>query len=113
MDNVRPKLLIKGIGASRGKYRGKVYIVANKGRNSPLAEEVEVVVVPFLSPFDIFIVLHAKALIMEHGGVTSHGAVIARELGIPCVIAENAINLLKDGMDVFVDGDEGCIYVYQ
>ncbi len=50
----------------------------------------------------------AVALITEHGGRTSHAAIVSRELGLPCIIGTlNATKVLKDGMDVTVDCSEG------
>jgi len=53
--------------------------------------------------------LFAKAagLVIERGGMLSHGAVVAREMGIPAVVCDGATRLLKDGETVAVDGNHG------
>ena len=53
--------------------------------------------------------LFAKAagLVIERGGILSHGAVVAREMGIPAVVCDGATRLLKDGERVTVDGNHG------
>jgi len=55
--------------------------------------------------------LFAKAagLVIERGGMLSHGAVVAREMGIPAVVCDGATRLLEDGETVTVDGDLGCL----
>ncbi|MFS1511815.1 pyruvate kinase [Chengkuizengella sp. SCS-71B] len=53
----------------------------------------------------------ASAIITETGGLTSHAAVVGVELGIPVIVnVENALNILKDGMDVSVYSEQGFIY---
>ncbi len=55
-----------------------------------------------------------KGLIVENGGMLSHAAIVSRELGIPAVIgAENALNILKDGQVVEINGNIGEISVIQ
>jgi pyruvate,water dikinase len=52
----------------------------------------------------------AGALVMEMGGVISHGAVVAREYGIPAVVGvPNATTLLRTGQRVTVDGSAGTV----
>ena len=53
----------------------------------------------------------ASAVVVEEGGLTSHTAIVALELGIPCIVsAEGALSLLSDGMLVTVDGYRGILY---
>ncbi|MGQ0420650.1 PEP-utilizing enzyme, partial [Bacillus sp. HC-Mk] len=53
-----------------------------------------------------------KGLVTEVGGLMTHGAVIAREYGLPAVVGvENATKLIKDGQRIRVHGTEGYIEV--
>jgi pyruvate kinase len=53
----------------------------------------------------------ASAIITEEGGLTSHAAIVALELGVPCIVsAPEAMRLLQDGMLVTVDGSRGVVY---
>lgn len=53
----------------------------------------------------------ASAIICEEGGLTSHAAILALEMGIPCVVsATDAMSLLEDGMLITVDGSRGLVY---
>jgi pyruvate,water dikinase len=55
--------------------------------------------------------LRAKAVVMEVGGYLSHGAIVAREYGIPAVVnVPGVMKSLKDGEQLTVDGDEGKVY---
>jgi phosphohistidine swiveling domain-containing protein len=52
------------------------------------------------------------ALVTDSGGILSHPAIIAREFGIPAVVATgNATSLLRDGQRVTVDGDAGVVEI--
>ena len=54
----------------------------------------------------------AKAVVTDEGGITSHAAIISRELGIPCVIGTKiATRVLKDGQLVEVDANKGVVKV--
>jgi len=53
--------------------------------------------------------INAAGLVLECGGALSHGAVVAREMGIPAVVLPDATNLLQDGQIVAVDGHNGSV----
>jgi pyruvate,water dikinase len=51
-----------------------------------------------------------RGLVIERGGMLSHGAIIAREYGIPAVVGvPNATRLIADGERIHVDGDKGIV----
>lgn len=104
------KILTKGLSASPGKAKGKVTIVNSLATISDFPKG-NVLVVPFTTPLLTIAMINAAAIVTERGGVTSHCATVAREIGIPCVVrAKNATLIMKDGMEVLVDGDKGCVY---
>jgi pyruvate,water dikinase len=54
----------------------------------------------------------ASGVITEVGGILSHGAIVAREYGIPAVMSiPNATNKIKDGQTITVDGNRGVVRV--
>jgi len=56
----------------------------------------------------------ASAIVTDEGGVTSHAAIVSRELNIPCVIGtQKATSILKDGMKVQVDADNGIVKIIE
>jgi phosphohistidine swiveling domain-containing protein len=70
----------------------------------------DVVVTRAVTPALAVLVIGCAALVSETGGPLDHGAALARELGIPCVVGCNdAWSLLSDGMLVSVDGDAGAV----
>jgi pyruvate,water dikinase len=70
----------------------------------------DVVVVRAVTPALAVFIGRCAALVSETGGLLDHGAALARELGIPCVVGcRDAWTRLTDGMVVAVDGDAGQI----
>lgn len=103
-------VLLKGISASGGKVKGKVSVVKNPAKMGDIKEN-SILVTPFTTPLMVVAIFKASGIITDIGGITSHAATISRELGIPCIVGtKNATELLKDGMEVLVDGDEGFVY---
>jgi pyruvate,water dikinase len=70
-----------------------------------------VLVCPSTDPGWTPLFVGARALVMERGGVLSHGAIVARDFGIPAVVCPNATRLLGDGDRVRVDANRGRIVV--
>jgi pyruvate,water dikinase len=60
---------------------------------------------PGLAP----LMLAAGAVVVERGGILSHGAIVARQIGLPAVAVSQATRLLRDGQIVVVDGHQGCV----
>ncbi|MBI2436379.1 MAG: hypothetical protein HYV41_01375 [Candidatus Magasanikbacteria bacterium] len=72
----------------------------------------EILVAPMTSPEYIFAMKKASAVITDVGGITSHAAVVSRELGIPCIVGTKyATNVLKDGDRVEIDVEKGKIII--
>ncbi len=71
----------------------------------------DVIVTRAVTPALAVLVVGCGALVSETGGPLDHGAALARELGIPCVVGcEGAFSALTDGMFVTVDGATGAVY---
>ncbi len=103
-------LIAQGLGASTGIVTGRVRVLASPNELDQL-EAGEVLVVQHSSPAWSTGMLQAGAIISEHGGIICHAAIVAREMGVPCVVAvDRATSLLANGMLVCVDGEAGTIY---
>ena len=102
-------VVANGIGASAGTYTGPVRIVSALSELSGLAEG-DVLVVRASNPAWTIGMLRSGAIVTELGGPICHAAIVARELGIPAVVAvENVMSLLTPGMRVTVDGTAGTV----
>ena len=70
----------------------------------------EILVAPLTNPVWTPLFAIAGGLVTEVGGILSHGAIVAREYGIPAVMAvPGATKLLKDGERLVVDGSKGLV----
>jgi pyruvate,water dikinase len=106
----KQKIILKGIPASPGIVRGKVKIVRGI-EDSDKFEEGSILVTKITDPSMIVMIGKAKAIVTDIGGLTSHPAIISREFGIPCVVAaQKATQVLKEGMEVEVNGSKGEVY---
>jgi len=99
---------IRGTPASPGIARGIARVI-----RSPIGarlEPGEVLVAPSTDPGWTPLFLTAGALVMEMGGMMSHGAVVAREYGIPAVVGvPDATGRIATGEHVMVDGSAGTV----
>jgi pyruvate,water dikinase len=104
------KILLKGVAASKGIVKGRIRVLLNPNEVNKF-QAGEILVLPSSSPLYTVAILKASAIITDIGGILSHAAIVARELGIPCVTgAGKATEILKDNMEITVDGEEGVVY---
>ena len=98
-----------GIPVSAGVYEGRARILYSPEESSRL-EKGDILVTRGTNPAWTPMFLNLGAIIMESGGPISHGAVVAREYGIPAVVGVGeATNLIKDGQIVRVNGESGQV----
>ncbi len=101
---------IHGLSASPGVGTGTVRVALNtEGINR--VRDGDVLVIRYADRHVMHVINRLSALVCDVGGRTSHASIIAREYGVPCVIAERATKKLRDGMKVVVDGYNGTISV--
>lgn len=106
----RKKIILKGVGANSGIAAGVIRIVTDKKDFSNFKEN-EILVAKTTDPSYVMIMAKAAAIITDTGGIMSHPAIVARELGIPCVVAtKKATIVLRNGQKVKIDGEKGIIY---
>ncbi len=99
-----------GSPAAAGKYTGEVKVMLKP--NDGGLKNGQILVCPATDPAWTPLFQVAKGLIMEVGGMMTHGSVVARETGIPAVVGvPNATIKLKDGMKVEVNGSNGIIRI--
>ena len=94
-----------------GKVKGRVRILLTP-RNVNKMKKGEILVAPMTSPEFIVAMKKAAAIITDEGGITSHAAIVSRELGIPCLVGTKvATKALKDGDLVEVNANHGVIRI--
>lgn len=101
------KPLVTGLGASPGRVTGRVRVLHGP-EEGPKLQKGEVLVAAMTSPDWVATMRRAVAIITDSGGMTSHAAIVSRELRLPCVVGtRNATRVLRDGELVTVDGSAG------
>jgi pyruvate,water dikinase len=102
-------VLLHGLGASPGTATGVVRIIA-RPEQGQLLHQGEILVTTITTPDWVPLMRRAAAIITETGGMTSHAAIVSRELGIPCIVGtREATRVLRDGMTVTVSAREGTV----
>ncbi|BCL81517.1 pyruvate, phosphate dikinase [Ktedonobacteria bacterium brp13] len=119
------RLLAKGLNASPGAAFGKAIFDADRAEELGKAGTPVVLVRPETSPDDVHGMLVARGILTARGGATSHAAVVARGLGLPCVAGCEGIRVsdeqrllrvvgsdivIKEGEDISIDGATGEVF---
>ncbi len=101
-----------GIGVSTGVATGKARVLLNPADVHP-SDRDYILVCPSTDPAWTPLFLHAAGLVMERGGILSHGAVVAREYGVPAVAnIPNVTQHIADGQMLQVDGNQGTVSIF-
>ena len=100
---------LSGIAASAGAVTARVRVALTPEEGAEI-EPGEVLVAPFTDPGWTPLFTVAGAIVMDLGGLLSHGAIVAREYGIPAVVnTRTATSTLRTGQVVTVDGSAGTV----
>jgi phosphohistidine swiveling domain-containing protein len=103
--------LFRGLAVSSGVATGKARLILR----TDIGEQVlpgEILVAPFTDPGWTPYFIPAAGIIMDQGGILSHGAIIAREYGIPAVVNVGpATKIIKTGQTIQVDGNRGFVRI--
>jgi phosphoenolpyruvate synthase/pyruvate phosphate dikinase len=105
-----PAGAIAGLAVSSGIIEGRARVIMNM-EDADL-EDGDILVTTFTDPSWTPLFVSIKGLVTEVGGLMTHGAVIAREYGLPSVVGmENATRLIKDRQRIRVNGTEGYVQI--
>jgi len=104
------QLLLHGMPASPGVVMGRVVILEGP-HQCELIEDGDILVGEMTTPDYVSAMKRATAIVTEKGGRTCHAAIVARELGKPCIVGvNNALSELRPNSTVTVDGSHGDIF---
>ncbi|MDZ7957302.1 MAG: putative PEP-binding protein [Aulosira sp. DedQUE10] len=103
--------IIKGLGAARGRVTATAYVVANSQSQLEKLPPGVILVARSIKPGWLPLLQKLKGIITEQGGLTSHAAILARELGIPAVVSATDVTaLIQNGEELLLDGDRAEVY---
>ncbi|MBC1240318.1 putative PEP-binding protein [Nostoc sp. 2RC] len=102
---------IRGLAAAGGRTVANALVTINSQQKPEQIPKGVILVVPKITPDWLPLLQHVVGIITEQGGLTSHAAILARELGIAAVVnATSATSLIQTGERLLLDGDRGEIY---
>ncbi len=99
-----------GLPVSSGVVEGRARVILNM--EEAVLSDGDILVTAYTDPSWTPLFVSVKGLVTEVGGLMTHGAVIAREYGLPAVVGvENATKLIQDGQRIRVNGTEGYVEI--
>ncbi|EDM81587.1 phosphoenolpyruvate synthase [Plesiocystis pacifica SIR-1] len=105
-----PPNTLEGVSASLGVIEGTARVVLDPTRER--LEPGEILVAPFTDPGWTPLFVHAAGLVMEVGGLMTHGSVVAREYGLPAVVGvDDCTTKIRSGQRLRLDGDQGLVTI--
>lgn len=106
------KVVVKGIAAGKRGYGvGVAKVVLTPDEAAKNMKKGNVLVTDMTNPDFVPFMRIASAIVTDKGGITSHAAIVSRELSIPCVVGtETATHVMKTGKEYTVDSRNGVIY---
>lgn len=108
-ENKAGTVILQGQGASPGIFTGVVKIISSP-REINKIKKGDILVSTMTSPDFVPAMKNAGGIVTDRGGMTSHAAIVSRELGVPCVVGtKSGTTTLRDGMVVTVNGKTGEI----
>jgi phosphohistidine swiveling domain-containing protein len=101
---------VKGsVANAKGTIVGKAKVLITH-KDFEKFQEGDILFAAEATPEFVPIMKKAKAVVTDRGGITSHAAIVSRELGVPCIVgAKDATTIFKDGETVEVDSERGLI----
>jgi pyruvate kinase len=108
---VAGRILVNGIPYLKKEATGRIVKALTSAEALEKTREGDILVVRGTDKEYIPAVKKCAGLITEQSGLTSHPAILALEMRLPCVLgAQNAMEVLEDGMTVTIDGERGIVY---
>lgn len=107
--SIDPEILVRGLAASAGRIIGTAWVMEE--HQIPTDLPADAILVAARLSMQALHVKQVSGFAIEQGSLTSHSAIIARELGIPAIVgATNATRQIQTGDRVCLDGDRGLLY---
>ncbi|WP_311171165.1 phosphoenolpyruvate synthase [Halobellus ordinarius] len=102
-------VLFRGLGSSPGIASGKARIITKLDHLDQVGDG-DIIVTEMTMPDMVPAMKRASGIVTDEGGMTSHAAIISRELGVPAVVGTgSATRELEDGQQITIDGDKGTV----
>ncbi|GAA5061254.1 PEP-utilizing enzyme [Nocardia callitridis] len=104
--------VVTGVAASSGVVEGRARVVRDPSTTE--LDEGDIIVCETTDPSWVSLFLLAAGVVTDHGGMLSHGPIVARELGVPCVCGtDNGSYRISDGQRIRLNGDLGTVTILE
>jgi len=104
--------IVKGLGVSKGVTRAIAQVISPDHHHHERIPAGSVIILPNVIADYLNLIRKSAGFIMERGSAVCHGAILAREMGIPAIVGANkATSLIKTGDQILVDGDTGEVFL--
>lgn len=104
------QIITEGMAASPGIASGVVKIIHEMSDLEKI-KQGDILVTTMTNPDMVVSMQKASAILTSEGGVTAHAAIVSREMGIPAIVgAQDALEKLKDGDEITIDGYTGKVF---
>ncbi|MGL4618912.1 MAG: putative PEP-binding protein, partial [Chroococcidiopsis sp.] len=111
LSKLRNSEFISGIAAARGEVIAPAYVIAKSEPRPVTIPAGSILVAPAIAPDWLPLLQQAAGIVTEQGGLTSHSAILARELGIPAVVSvARATGSIQTGELLELNGDRGEVW---
>ncbi|OWY69913.1 phosphoenolpyruvate synthase [cyanobacterium TDX16] len=112
LSKLRNSEFISGIAAARGEVIAPAYVIAKSEPRPVTIPAGSILVAPAIAPDWLPLLQQAAGIVTEQGGLTSHSAILARELGIPAVVSvARATGSIRTGELLKLNGDRGEVWL--
>ncbi|ARV62135.1 phosphoenolpyruvate synthase [Nostocales cyanobacterium HT-58-2] len=102
---------IKGLAAAAGRVTATTHVILNSHPKPEQLPQGVILVAPTIAPDWLPLIQKSAGIITEQGGLTSHAAILARELAIPAVVSvPDATTIIQSGETLLIDGNKGEVY---
>jgi len=109
-ENLKGEVILQGMAASPGIASGKVKIVLDL-KDLGKVQQGDILITKMTNPDMVVTMQRSAGIVTDEGGMTSHAAIVSREMGTPAIVGtEKATKTLKDGDEITVDGSSGKVY---
>lgn len=103
---------VRGLIACPGRVKGEVVVINKKSEFGKMSKG-KILVTTMTRPDFLPLMKMAAGVVTDEGGITSHAAIVSRELKIPCIIGTQVgTKVLKDGYQVEVNANHGVVLVF-
>ncbi|WP_420807177.1 pyruvate, water dikinase [Acidianus manzaensis] len=104
------KVLVRGLSASPGIASGVARVILDV-KDSNNFKKGDILITRMTDPDWVPVMKIASAIVTDEGGITSHAAIVSRELGIPAIVGtKEGTKVIKDGEEITVDATRGIVY---